>query len=238
MNGDGLTDIIINTSQHIENFGNHTFFIAFIDRGTYFEFVCFQKEMYDAQNAFPVFTAIDGKQGVIIHFEKRHYRSHDIKTSVDTFVYQAPGFVEYNATPKNYTIKSLKYFVGPCYGSCPVYSVDIDDNGYVVLKERGFKGRVIGTFKKKLSTNRFNEIKALLNYIDIAVASNDPGLVITDVSLCTLEVAYDDKVRKIEDYAYYSTASLLTVYNIFYVLRTEMIPAAKLKRWEKHRDIK
>ncbi|MBK7700008.1 MAG: hypothetical protein IPJ39_15410 [Saprospiraceae bacterium] len=49
--------------------------------------------------------------------------------SIDSLVYRNGDFIEYNAKVVKHRIERIEFSTGPCYGSCPIFSLSLTKNG-------------------------------------------------------------------------------------------------------------
>ena len=148
-----------------------------------------------------------------------------------TLVYKFGDFVEYNEIPKNYQIEKIEYKTTPCFGTCPIFGLKIENDrkgeyqagNYNVeqFKITTKKTREIkGDFYTEIDSVKYNQLIELLNYIDFPVLDNKYAVGWTDDQSCTLTITYNNgKVKQIEDYGLTGTFGLTRLYHLLFELR-------------------
>ncbi|MFK5854770.1 MAG: DUF6438 domain-containing protein [Bacteroidota bacterium] len=97
-------------------------------------------------------------------------------------------------------IPIIKFEKTSCFGSCPVYSLSIFENGLVILD--GIKNiDYIGSFKKQLSRKEINEIIAKFNDANFFNFDDEYTSRITDLPTTYISYNYNGKHKKIKDYS-------------------------------------
>jgi hypothetical protein len=139
----------------------------------------------------------------------------------DTLIYKFGGFIELNATSKNLTdIKSLYYETTPCFDSCPKFSLNILRNGTAKYIRHENLSETSRNFRAKINTTQWNEITALLNYMQIESLENNYSVSAHDMQSCKLKVYFSNgSIKEINDYGLQGTLGLVRLYDLLFALR-------------------
>lgn len=138
--------------------------------------------------------------------------------------YKFGDFIEENQKPVNHKIEKIEYSTTMCYGTCPVFNIKINSDKkakwkaemYNEIDNKIFKGN----FQTKITTEKFNELVNLLNYIDFESLKDNYSVNWTDDQSCTLKITYDNgKSKSISDYGLVGTYGLDRVYQMLFELR-------------------
>lgn len=161
---------------------------------------------------------------------KRLYGSKVIlaqqKRTVLTYMFN--DFIEYNPVQSTHEIEKIEYDTNGCFGSCPVFSIVVENDGKVIYSAKEFnysrewqKGDLMsGTYKKVLSTEELNEVLDKFTYLNFPKLQDNYNVTWTDDQTGTLKVTYDDgKVKTITDYGLQGTYGLRHIHKLFYDLR-------------------
>jgi len=149
--------------------------------------------------------------------------------SIETLVYVFDTFIEYNSNPQKHIIQSLEFSAEPCFGTCPIFTMNINDKREAIFiaeaynfsrKREDYREDGEGKFKTIVSTEKYNEIIGLLNYIDFKNLENEYFVNWTDDASVTLKIVYDNgKEKVINDYGLIGTYGLNHLYRLFFDLR-------------------
>lgn len=146
--------------------------------------------------------------------------------------YTFDSFIEYNPEPKKHQIEKIVYETGMCYGTCPMFKLELNADKISTFfaelynfsekipkgKREMKKGE--GRFETKISTETFDELTDILNYIDFPNLKNDYAVHWTDDHSSVLTVYYEGgKVKKIDDYGLSGTYGLKLLYKKLFELR-------------------
>ena len=147
--------------------------------------------------------------------------------SIDSLVYRNGDFIEYNAKVVKHRIERIEFSTGPCYGSCPIFSLSLTKNGKSEFIPEAFnfsddsydeKGE--GKYVCNLDGKKWNGLIELINYIDFTNLKQDYYVDWTDDQDCTLKVVYDNnKVKEVRDYGLIGTFGLKKLYQQLFELR-------------------
>lgn len=162
-------------------------------------------------------ASIDG-QTYIIHMGLTEYNGIE-QLRIDTLVYHSRSLVEVNRTPNMRGISHIQFSTDGCYGTCPIFSLDINGDGAATFVADSYND-LKGTFQGVIDTGAFVELIELIQYIDITRLQDQYAVDWTDDRTCVLSVCFDDGTRKtIEDYGAQGTYSLSHLYELLHELR-------------------
>lgn len=190
----------------------------------------------------PKIIKIDNRDYINIYYEENTMFS-DTPTKIlsKTLTYKDKyhDFIEYNTQPEKHSIKSISYKTEPCYGTCPIFELElnkndtskftavifnfIDDNDRkaenTALKNFN-KGIKEGVFESQIKTSDFIALEELLNYINFSKLKDYYSISATDNAGSTLTILYDNgKTKEIGDYGLVGTYGLKNLYRILFDLR-------------------
>lgn len=151
------------------------------------------------------------------------------KESKAKLTFKFGHFIEYNKDPKKHIIEKIEYSTGPCFGSCPVFKLEINRDKTAIFnaEEYNFSDKINhinpekdeGKFKTTISEKEFDELIEILNYIDFSSLKNY-SVMWTDDQSSTLKITYDNgKVKTIYDYGLVGTYGLKRTYEMLFSLR-------------------
>lgn len=211
----GYTDLMV-----IGNWYDHYVMVIMDSAENHFYLRPLTKHSFQ-ELTFPVLKTIEDRTAIINYSISREYNggkwTRGLKS--DTLMFEYGDFVEYNKTPAKHTIEKLEYSTGFCFGSCPVFSIDIsaDRKSKLLGSNYNFPD---GEYYTTIDSANYNMLTGLLNYIDFAALDTSYSVSWTDDQDCVLKITYDGgKVKKIEDYGLLGTFGLARVYTIFFDLR-------------------
>lgn len=140
-------------------------------------------------------------------------------------VYHSGHFVEYNPVPiKHHRIEKIQFSASPCFGTCPWFEMILerDRDSWLIAKSHNFEKKSMldtlpfkeeGAFKGKIKETAFDDIEALLNYIDFVNLRDEYTVRHTDDTSASVIITYDDgKVKRIYDYGQTGTYGLMAFY--------------------------
>lgn len=156
-----------------------------------------------------------------------NYDIEKVKKRKEKLTFKYDNFIEYNPNPEIHDIERIEFSTTGCYGTCPVFDIDINSDKTAVFKPHYFNfsqdnnaKEEKGILKTKLKEKDFSEIIELLNYIDFPQLKNDYSVSWTDDQSCTLKITFDNgKVKTIKDYGLVGTYGLNRFYNMLFDLR-------------------
>ena len=139
---------------------------------------------------------------------------------VDTLIFDKTHFIEYNQTPRDYQIQRVAFSTTECYGTCPVFSLQMDHSGSAT-HQAGKHSKKQGTFAATIDAPARSELWSLLNYLNFPKLQDHYAISATDNPTYTLLITYaDSKVKTIEDYGGEGTFGLRRIYELLFRLRT------------------
>lgn len=139
----------------------------------------------------------------------------------DTLIYKFGGFIELKTINKSIpTIKSIYYETTSCLGPCPIFSLNIFNNGAAYYIRSENLDETSGNFRGEINPIQLNEIISLLNYISISDLDNYYSVNATDMQSCKLKVYFaDGSSKEINDYGLRGTLGLVRLYDLLFALR-------------------
>ena len=223
-NGDGLTDLAVECD------GGHFVFYFFskndgsfnirqiFPNGSFFEGRIFLKDIN-----------LDKLSGICL-ITVAFYSEGASKIGNDTLIYNYDYLMPSNKNVKKGKYKAIKIYTTPCFGHCPVYSLEIDNKGcltYFEGGEWGLEGADSVVYKYKLTPDSFAELKYILDYLGPKKLHKSYRISSTDYSSITLEIKYSGLRKvKIWDYGKCGTYGLIAFYDYIENLRRNV-------KWER-----
>ncbi|QNH61084.1 DUF6438 domain-containing protein [Hymenobacter sediminicola] len=138
---------------------------------------------------------------------------------VDTLILDKGRFIEYNPAPERYSVTRVQLETTECYGSCPVFKMQIDRTGdakYEALEYNKLRGRFTGV----IDAPHLPELWSLINYLKFRQMKDRYAVRATDQQTATLTVTYaDGTIKKIEDYGLEGSLGLIQLYKLLFQLR-------------------
>jgi hypothetical protein len=141
-------------------------------------------------------------------------------------IFKYGDFIEYNPHPANYPIEKIEYQTTMCFGTCPQFSLVINNNKSAVFEAEqdnrpsGNAEEITGTFTTVIDDRAYKEIIDLLRYIDFPHLKDAYTVDWTDDQTCTLTVTYGNgRVKTITDYGLIGTYGLDRLYQLLFELR-------------------
>ena len=139
------------------------------------------------------------------------------------------NFMEHKTQSSHHTISKIEYETGPCFGTCPVFSLVLVENGdsNFMANAYNFETPVPdwdlygeGEFKAQINQADWDELVLLLHEIDFTNLSDNYDNGMDDDQNCTLTVYYDDgKVKKIDDAGLAGSDGLKILYQKLFAIR-------------------
>lgn len=222
----GFTDLVVigDAGRDIENNKSYGF-----DSYVFMNFKndsisSFRLTSYPKSSLVPQLINQNNKNLLILH--KPQIKIDDFKS--DTLTFKFGNFIEFNDTLKNTNIEQLKFSTGPCFGTCPIFDLEINFKGKSKFNADvyNFSDGVTningneGTFETIINKLELNEIKSILNYIEFEKLKNEYSTDISDIQGGKLEIMYDNgKIKKITDRGLRGSYGLILLYEKLYKLR-------------------
>ncbi|MDQ0476422.1 DUF6438 domain-containing protein [Chryseobacterium sp. MDT2-18] len=132
-----------------------------------------------------------------------------------------------NRGPAEYA--TIQYEAGACFGFCPIFKMTINKDRTTVFEAERFNfsrdtqsQESEGTFKGKIDQQKYDELTALLNALQLKNLKEDYGNKnVTDLPTSYLTISYQDgSFKKIQDYGKHGTPELVKLYQFFEELKT------------------
>lgn len=109
---------------------------------------------------------------------------------------------------------------GPCFGSCPVFKMTINQDRSATYEAIRFNKDQQGTYGTTIKEEDFVKLQHLLQQTNYANLQDSFKLPITDMASITLHIPHDGKVKNIYDYGKKGTPQLEVLYQFITDLRT------------------
>lgn len=166
---------------------------------------------------------------MIEYYYRDYFRNYEsVENPFDLYkkylVYKFGDFIELNKKTSRHKIEKIEFFTTSCYGTCPVYDLDIKSDKSAVFNAKRFNEinsrEVTGVYKTIITDKEYFKIIELINYIDFVNLENKYSVGGTDNQTSTLKITYDNgKIKSIHDYGLIGTFGLNRVYQLIYYLR-------------------
>ena len=210
LNNDGLTDILI----------NGIYLYAVIDKGGRNNF----QENYIGGRLFNCqLLSIDTSKEIPILIVQKdndydNETDKDIVFKPDTLTNLYGGFIEYNSSPKQIDFKEIKIMSSPCFGTCPIFEITINNNKQAIYNAKEYN-KLTGIYKSNIEEKVFADLLGLLTYINIDTLKNNYKIGWTDNPSIDIEIKYNGFTKKIHDYGLEGTFGLKRLYEVLYNLK-------------------
>ena len=145
------------------------------------------------------------------HKERLRYKDVLI---IDTLIFKFDSFIERSQLDNlNNEIESIELNTGHCFGSCPVFSLQLARNGRANYEGIAYMPQK-GKSSKRLPQKYFKELTDLATYIDVKKLNDNYAVTWTDDQTATLTLIFKDQSRKvIVDYGKQGTFGLSAIYS-------------------------
>lgn len=210
INKDGLTDILINgiyLYAIIDKGGRNNFEEEYIGGNNY----NYQLLSLDTIKSLPLFV-VQKDDGYDSETGK------DIIFKPDTLINLFGGFIEYNSSPKQIDFKQLKVMTSPCFRTCPIFELTINNRRQALLNAKEYNA-ITGIYKSIIDEKTFDDLLVLLAYLNIESLKNNYAVGWTDSPSIDLEIDFNGSTKKIHDYGLEGSFGLKKLYNILYKLK-------------------
>ena len=162
-----------------------------------------------------------------------HYRTEPDWTTKEkpkltkkTLIYKFGDFIEFNENPKKYEIEKIEYQTSMCFGTCPKFRLEINENRKAVFDAENYNREtreskeVQGKFETTIDEKYYSQLIDLLNYIDFPNLKDNYSVNWTDDQSCTLKITYNNReIKEIKDYGLIGTYGLDRLYQLLFELR-------------------
>jgi len=156
-------------------------------------------------------------------------------------IFKFGDFIELNPNPKNYEIEKIEYQTTHCFGTCPVFSIEINkdktglfeasdynsETGISIVdldRKKNNSKEIKGTFRAIIKDDSFSEIINLVNYIDFPTLKDHYSVDWTDDQTCILKITYNNgQTKELEHYGLIGSYGLARLYQLFFELRFNQI---------------
>ena len=156
-------------------------------------------------------------------------------------IFKFGDFIELNPNPKNYEIEKIEYQTTHCYGTCPVFSIEINkdktglfeasdynsETGISIVdlhRKKNNSKEIKGTFRAIIKDDSFSEIINLVNYMDFPTLKDNYSVNWTDDQTCILKITYNNgQTKEVRDYGLIGNYGLARLYQLFFEMRFNQI---------------
>ncbi|GAB4161545.1 MAG: hypothetical protein Tsb0033_19190 [Winogradskyella sp.] len=215
----GYTDLIITGEYYsnsfevmvLMNYGKEKYSVIPLTLSHYNEFSIYPKLVY--RNNLPV---------IELYSIPKAFESTENGLSIKRLVYKYGTFVDYTETVEEYQISRIEFSANACYGTCPVFELDINENTQSLFRAKYHnfsKKREIdpnkeeGAFETIIKRDDFNEICEIINFLQVKNLNEYYRTGGMHQPSCTLKVHFSDGTQKtIEDYGKKGTNGLHFLY--------------------------
>ena len=111
-------------------------------------------------------------------------------------LYNSEGWNATATKPNNRFAKSFSYSQGPCFGKCPVYTLDIKPDGLAHFEGKRFATKQ-GKYTKKVADTEVAELVALFDAANWFKLENNYDSKITDIPSYFIKYRNGDMIKKI-----------------------------------------
>ena len=125
------------------------------------------------------------------------------------------SYKEADSNKQKYEVENFIVNKSPCFGTCPMYKLEVTKDGSAYLDARNFlKNNLKGKYTVKLSKENMGSLVKELNQLDFPKLNDKYGNnQITDLPATDLEIRYNGtNTKKIHDYGNRGTAELTKFY--------------------------
>ena len=173
-----------------------------------------------------LFTTVEGNK-VQYYFENTTMIGEELKPrEIDhtTLVYKFGGFIQMNENPSKKNIETITFSTTGCYGSCPVYNLEIQKDRSAKFEAIKFNTidnrKMLGIYTSTIAQKDYNQIIGLLNYMDFENLEDNYSVNWTDDQTVNLKIVYNDgKIKFISDYGARGTNELVKLYHLLNGIR-------------------
>jgi hypothetical protein len=154
VDGNGLTDLVV----------DGWYAGVILDKGNTYEEHRVDNTLFFSRYIFKNMVQVPGNPLMLIYEDRASYRPHE-KVSIDTFVFKFGELVEYNEHPGDQHIKKLKLSATGCYGTCPIYDLEVNADGTMWLNAEMYN-KPDGNFFGRLNKEQMGDWRVLNEYIN------------------------------------------------------------------------
>ncbi len=211
IDNNGLTDLFFYSNWY----GKSPF--AFLDLGNKkYKKIRIRKEHNKCELSKPIKI---GNKNALKFYREKHFPKdtvgysdeYIIRKQIDTLIVYKNNLIELKK-PAKYDIKSIKIERDICFGSCPEYKMEIENNHaeFEGISYTNFKGKG----KKEIELEKINELFEIIERIRIKELKNDYQVYATDNPSAKLTIEFADlSTKEISDYGLSGTFGLRFLYS-------------------------
>jgi hypothetical protein len=222
-NSDGLTDLFVNIYPANER----PMILVIIATNNIDSYKIISLNPLRSNCEFGYTEKIENIQAIILNRKDNSAKGKDVIIN-DTLQYSnlINDFIEIKNPHPAYTIQTIEFSTDHCFGSCPIFSLAVDNKGIINYDAMQYN-ELQGKFKAVLSTATKDSLFQLLNDIDFANLKDKYAVSWTDQQTAVLKINYNNgKIKEISDYGMKGNFSLTALYTMLLSLRNT-------QQWEK-----
>lgn len=135
------------------------------------------------------------------------------------YFYLAPICLLLNCSSPNYEIKKVQFHAGVCFGTCPDFTITINEDRSAVYEAKIYNPTK-GVFKTTIHQEQFDSLKMLIMKSNFFQLKNEYTVQITDLPSFSLTVQQaSGQTKTIEDYGASGPDKLTKIYDFISSLR-------------------
>lgn len=148
----------------------------------------------DAPSTTMIVKSAKGEKTIVLRAEM----PDALKSLVEKMdaIYNSEGWTATEVRKNNRFAKSFSYSQGPCFGKCPVYTLDIKPNGIAHFEGKRFSEKQ-GKYTKKVSDAEVAELVALFDAANWFKLENSYDSKITDIPSYNVKYRNGDMIKKV-----------------------------------------
>ena len=148
----------------------------------------------DAPSTTMIVKSAEGEKTIVL----RGTMPDDLKPLVDKMdaIYNSEAWTATQTRKNNRFAKSFSYSQGPCFGKCPVYTLDIKPSGIAYFEGKRFSDKQ-GKHTKKVSDEEIAGLVALFDAASWFELENNYDSKIADIPSVYIKYRNGDKIKKI-----------------------------------------
>ena len=155
LDGDGASDLIVESKYLFAVTEKHNLFP--IDKGAFM------------LRKYTLLRIEKNRTDTLLHI--RPIKEEDIPAPESdkelTLVFKFGGFIEFNPKPDHMTIKSIAFSTSGCFGSCPIFGINILADRRATYRADKYNPEE-GEFSGIIDTVGFDRLTDIINYMSIA----------------------------------------------------------------------
>jgi hypothetical protein len=161
---------------------------------------------------------LNGKDHIQINHTFYNRSSNEIETFTDTVFVNNEHLIPYSTTLSEKTISRIEFKTDYCYGTCPVFELNINQNGEVYYNGIDHVVKK-GNLKLRIDKEDWNYLESLFKHIKVEDLNSNYNVNWTDDQTGFLTVFFEDGDKiQIEDYGMSGTFGLAILFDYLFEL--------------------